>query len=188
MRDSVVGILMSPHFLYRFDRPAEGEGIQPLGDYDLASRLSYFLWASMPDAELLDHANAGDLHKPDVLRSRPGGMLRDERVRGLATEFGGHWLDFRRFEQHNGVDRERFPSFDDELRRSMFEEPIRFFLDVVQNDRSVRDFLDARHTFVNRSLAKHYGMPTPLGGPDDWVRIEDATEFGAGGCFRWRCS
>ena len=88
-------------------------------------------------------------------------MLRDDRVRGLATEFGGNWLDFRRFEEHNGVDRGRFPSFDDELRRSMFEEPVRFFLDVVRDDRSVLDFLDADHTFVNPALARHYGMPEP---------------------------
>ena len=86
----------------------------------------------MPDEELLAHAAAGDLHRPEVLAAQARRMLRDDRVRGLATEFGGNWLDFRRFEEHNGVDRERFPSFDDELRQAMFEEPVRFFLDLVQ--------------------------------------------------------
>ena len=115
-------------------RPGRGgrRPSRPLSDYALASRLSYFLWSSMPDDELLAHAAAGDLHQPDVLVAQARRMLRDDRVRGLATEFGGNWLDFRRFEEHNGVDRERFPSFTDELRQAMFEEPIRFFVDVVQ--------------------------------------------------------
>jgi hypothetical protein len=108
-------------------------------------------------------------------------MLRDDRVRGLATEFAGNWLDFRRFEEHNGVDRQRFNTFDDELRRSMFEEPVRFFIDVVRNDRSILEFIDARHTFVNPALARHYGMPEPGRGPDGWVRVDDARRFGRGG-------
>jgi hypothetical protein len=108
-------------------------------------------------------------------------MLRDDRVRGLATEFAGNWLDFRRFEEHNSVDRGRFPTFNDELRRSMFEEPIRFFIDLVREDQPVTQFLNGRHTFVNPALAKHYGMPDPGGGPDYWVRVDDATRYGRGG-------
>jgi hypothetical protein len=183
VRDSVVSVLMSPHFLYRVDLPGKGEGesVRPLSDFDLASRLSYFLWASMPDDELLTHASAGDLHRPEVLASQALRMLRDGRVRGLAEEFGGNWLDFRRFQEHNSVDRGRFPSFDDELRRSMFEEPIRFFLDVVQHDRPVSQFLEGEHTFVNTALARHYGMPLPPGGTDTWVRVDDAAHFGRGG-------
>ena len=136
---------MSPHFCYRVDlRRRRATGVQPLSDYELASRLSYFLWSSMPDEELLARAAAGDLHQPEVLAAQARRMLRDDRVRGLATEFGGNWLDFRRFEEHNSVDRERFPAFDDELRQAMFEEPIRFFVDVVRHDRSVLDFLVRR--------------------------------------------
>jgi hypothetical protein len=183
VRDTVVSVLMSPRFLYRVDLPGAGVGdsIRPLSDYDLASRLSYFLWASMPDEELLAHAAAGDLHRTDVLTAQARRMLRDARVRGLAEEFAGNWLDFRRFQEHNSVDRSRFPGFDDTLRRSMFEEPIRYFLDVVRNDRPVASFLDGKHTFVNAPLARHYGMPAPAGGADDWVRIDDATEYGRGG-------
>src|SRR6185295_2610159 len=96
---------------------------QPLSDYALASRLSYFLWSSLPDAELLARAKAGDLTKPDVLISQARRMAQSDKVRGLATEFGGNWLDFRRFEEHNAVDRERFKTFTDELRHAMFEEP-----------------------------------------------------------------
>lgn len=230
MRDTIVSILMSPHFCYRIDlfglngggsRDAvarvdrvgssdnlnrgsglvrlvnagtEGEAggggglIQPanvrvesLSDYALASRLSYFLWSSMPDAALIESAADGALHRPDVLMAQANRMLRDPRVRGLATEFGGNWLDFRRFEEHNAVDRGRFPSFDNELREAMFEEPVRFFLDLVQSDRSVLEFLYATHTFVNPVLAKHYEIPSTEGSPEVWTRIDDADRFERGG-------
>jgi hypothetical protein len=181
IHDSIVSVLMSPHFCYRVDLPGAGSGVRPLSDYDLASRLSYFLWASMPDAELMARAAAGELHRPEVLVNQARRMLRDDRVRGLATEFGANWLDFRRFEEHNSVDRTRFKTFNDELRRSMFEEPVRFFIDLVRNDRSVREFLDAKYTFVNPSLARHYGMPEPTLGKDGWVRVDDARSYGRGG-------
>ncbi len=182
VRDTVASILMSPYFCYRVDLPGGGPGIRPLSDYDLAGRLSYFLWASMPDEELLSRAAAGDLHEPEVLVAQARRMLRDDRVRGLATEFGGNWLDFRRFEEHNSVDRGRFPAFDDGLRRSMFEEPVRFFVDLVQNDGPATDFVEGRHTFVDAALARHYGMPLPDdAGPDGWARVDDATRYGRGG-------
>ncbi|WZP00177.1 DUF1592 domain-containing protein [Isosphaeraceae bacterium EP7] len=181
VRDTVVSLLMSPNFCYRVDLPGGGGNVRPLSDHDLASRLSYFLWASMPDRELLDHAAAGDLHRPEVLSAQALRMLRDDRVRGLATEFGGNWLDFRRFEEHNSVDRGRFPAFDDELRRAMFEEPLRYFVDLVRNDRPVIQFLDGTHTFVNPVLARHYGMPANGAGSDEWSRVEDATRYGRGG-------
>jgi hypothetical protein len=175
LRDTLVTVLLSPHFCYRFDLacvgPASRAGpeapqvpraerdLQPLSDYELASRLSYFLWSSMPDSELLAHAAAADLHDPKVLTAQARRMLRDPRVRGLATEFGGNWLDIRRFEEHNSVDRERFPSFTNELRQAMFEEPIRYFVDMAQRNRPVLDLLYGNDTFVNRPLARHYGMP-----------------------------
>ena len=174
-------MLLSPQFCYRVDLPAAGTGIRPLSDYALASRLSYFLWASMPDRELLTHAAAGDLHQPVVLINQARRMLRDDKVRGLATEFCGNWLDFRRFEEHNSVDRGRFPSFNDKLRQSMFEEPLRFFVDLAQNDRPIQDFLDAKHTFVDPILAVHYGMPKSKDGADGWMRVDDAQSYGRGG-------
>ena len=186
VRDAMVSVLMSPHFGYRVDRVAadravKGQKIQPLSDYSLASRLSYFLWSSAPDAELLARAAAGDLHEPEVLTAQAKRMLKDGRARGLATEFGGNWLDFRRFEEHNSVDRARFATFDNDLRRAMFEEPIRFFIDVARDDRSVLDFLYAKRTFVNPVLARHYGMPVPPVSDDGWARIDDADKYGRGG-------
>jgi hypothetical protein len=155
----------------------------PLSSYALASRLSYFLWASLPDAELLAHAASGDLQKPEVLTAQARRMLRDARLRNFAIEFAGHWLDFRRFEEHNAVDRERFPMFDNDLRAAMFEEPLRFFADLVQTDRPVLDFLYGDYTFVNAPLARHYGMPEPDPGmsADGWVRVDHATQYGRGG-------
>src|SRR5262249_35227242 len=135
MRDSIVSVLMSPHFCYRLDL-ADG-----VSHYALASRLSYFLWSTMPDAELLARAAAGDLRQETVLRSQIRRMLRDDRARGLAVEFAGNWLDFRRFEDNNTVDRDRFPAFTNELRQAMFEEPIRFIGDVIRNDRPLLDLL-----------------------------------------------
>jgi len=181
IRDSVAGVLLSPHFCYRFDRASPGEAARPLSEYALASRLSYFLWSSMPDSELLAHAAAGDLHQPAVLTAEVQRMLRDDRVRGLATEFAGNWLAFRRFEEHNSVDRDRFASFTNELRQAMYEEPIRFIVDLARRGGSVLDLLDADYTFVNPILARHYGMPVPSIGPDEWVRIDGAERYGRGG-------
>jgi hypothetical protein len=135
----------------------------------------------MPDDELMARAQAGDLAKPGVLTAQVRRMLKDPRALGLVTEFAGNWLDFRRFENHNGVDRERFPSFTNELREAFFEEPVRFIGDLIQNDRSVLDLLYGQYTFVNPVLARYYGMPPVTGGPDQWVRVDNARQYGRGG-------
>ena len=211
IHDSVVSVLMSPHFGFRFysdvaevvrlqsndaghAKPKShdfGYNARPLTDYELASRLSYFLWSSMPDDELLAHAAADDLHQPETLIAQTRRMLRDDRVRGLATEFAGNWLEFRRFEEHNSVDRERFASFTNELRQAMYEEPLRFFVDLAKHNRSVLDLLHADHTFVNPILAQHYGINVDESLRDSkfesrsdsstWFRIDDAQRYGRGG-------
>jgi len=196
LRDTLVTVLMSPHFCYRLGMPAPASkgakdtAVRPLSDYELAGRLSYALWSSMPDDELLAHAAAGDLHRPEVLKAQARRMLRDPRVRRLAVEFAGNWLDFRRFEEHNAVDRRRFPTFTNELRQAMFEEPIRYFVDIAQRNRSVLDLTYGKDTFVNRVLARHYGMPVPgparhagptWPGDEEWVHISDADRKGRGG-------
>jgi hypothetical protein len=181
VREAIVLVLTSPKFSYRLDLVEARAGIQPLSDYELASRLSYFLWSSMPDKELLQHAEAGDLHQPEVIKAQARRMLQDPRIRALAVEFGGNWLDFRDFEQIGTVDRERFPSFSDELREAMFEEPVRFLLDVFRHNRSILDFLYARDTFVNPVLARHYGMPSGGSDASVWVHVPDADRYGRGG-------
>jgi hypothetical protein len=155
--------------------------VRPLSDYALASRLSYFLWASLPDEELLARAAAGDLHEPAVLVAQVRRMLKDKRSLALATEFAGSWLGFRRFEDHNGVDRGRFPVFTNELRQAMYEEPVRFIDDTIRNDGSMLDLLYGKHTFVNKVLAQHYGMQDLRIKTADWVRVDDADRYGRGG-------
>jgi len=100
-------------------------------------------------------------------------------VRALATEFGGNWLDFRHFETLNTVDRDRFPAFDNDLREAMFQEPLRFIQDVINNDRSALDMIFGDYTFVNAALARHYGMPEVA--PDRWVRVDHAAAYHRGG-------
>ena len=190
MRDSVASILISPDV--PLSRRSAGSGRAfpglvsshaaiPLSGYELASRLSYFLWSSMPDQELLNHAAAGDLTRRDVLIAQTRRMLKDPRSRGLATEFAANWLDSRHFETFNSVDRERFPAFTNDLREAMFEEPVRFVEDVIRNNRSVLDLLYGNYTFVNPVLANHYGIPGVTGKKDDWVRVDDAGKYERGG-------
>ncbi len=200
IRDSVVSVLMSPDFLYRIDlvdgfsssvggapqavagKPAPGVNARALSPYALASRLSYFLWSSMPDAELLSHAADGSLARPEVLAAQAKRMLKDPRVEGMAAEFAGNWLDFRRFETYNSVDRQRFPEFDDTLREAMFEEPVRMIEDAAIHDRSVLDLIYGNYTFVNPVLARHYGMPQGgTGDEDKWVRVDHADRYQRGG-------
>jgi hypothetical protein len=181
VRDVLVSILVSPHFCYRLHESQSDQRIAKLDDHQLASRLSYFLWSSMPDEELFRLAEQGKLRDPQVIDEQVKRMLADERVRGLAVEFAGNWLGFRQFGSHTGVDQSRFPQFDEALQAAMFEEPVRFTLDLIRNDRSVLDFLYADHTFVNRTLAEHYGIPLDVDFADEWVRVEDAARFDRGG-------
>jgi Protein of unknown function (DUF1592)/Protein of unknown function (DUF1588)/Protein of unknown function (DUF1595)/Protein of unknown function (DUF1585) len=197
VRDVLTSVLMEPDFLYRLDisdpqtaalkshavvlKTSTAVPSEPLSSYALASRLSYFLWASMPDEELLRHAAANDLQKPTVLLAQARRMMKDERVRGLATEFTGNWLNFRLFETNNAVDRARFPQFNGDLREAMFQEPIRYVEDAIQNDRSVLDLIYGNYTFVNPVLARHYGIPGVQGDVNHWVRIDDAQRYGRGG-------
>ena len=195
IRASIVSVLMSPDFCYRIDLApvtavSARSGARPLSNYALASRLSYFLWSSMPDEELLRHATAGDLQRPDVLLAQTRRMLKDEKVSGMVTEFAGNWLDFRRFETINSVDRDRFPNFNNDLREAMFQEPIRYIADALRNDRSALDLLFGNYTFVNPVLAKFYGMPFPgateakvAAAPnnDNWVRVDDVASYHRGG-------
>lgn len=181
IQDVLVSVLMSPHFLYRVDLLSDTPQTRPLTDIELASRLSYFLWSSMPDAQLLELARLGQLHEPRVLLAETRRMLADPRVEGLATEFGGNWLGTRRFEEHNSVDVGRFPAFNDALRSAMFEEPIRFLTNLLQNDRSTLDLINSPRTFVNSVLASHYGIEDQSFQGDEWLEVSDADTYGRGG-------
>jgi len=185
IRECVVSILMSPHFLYRVDlrssNAASPTGVVALTPVALASRLSYFLWSSMPDDELLKQAAAGTLARRDVLLAQTRRMLKDPRAAGFATEFTGNWLGVRHFERSNSVDRERFPTFTNELREAMFFEPVRFMEHALRENRSVLDLLFGDYTYVNPVLARHYEIPDVAGDAKTWVRIDEASRYGRGG-------
>jgi hypothetical protein len=156
---AVQAILVSPDFLFRIekDRAADPDTGHLIGPHELASRLSYFLWASMPDEELMRCADAQALRRPQVLAAQVRRLLKDEKSRALVEAFGGQWLQFRALESVT-PDRERFPSFDNNLRLSMRRETELFFETIVREDRSILDLLDARYTFLNERLARHYGI------------------------------
>ena len=129
-----------------------------ISQHELATRLSYFLWASVPDAELRRAASNGTLRQPAVLEAQVRRMLKDPRSRVLAEEFGGQWLQFRALESLTR-DKDKFPDFEDYLRLSMRRETELFIEHIIREDRPVLDFLDAPYTFVNERLARHYGIP-----------------------------
>ena len=188
VRDTIVSVLMSPHFCYRVDLPGAGAGIRPLSDYALASRLSYFLWSSMPDDELLARAAAGDLHRPEVLVAEARRMLRDDRVRGLATEFGGNWLDFRRFEEHNSVDRARFTT----LQRRAAAGDVRGADPLLHRpgpERSRRPRVARREVHVRqrdpRPALRH--ARAAGSGPTAGRASTTRASTGAAGSWPWRC-
>ena len=155
---AVQAILVSPDFLFRIERSqVAGDASAPIGAHDLASRLSYFLWSSMPDEELLNAADRGVLRDPVVLQAQTRRMLKDPKSSALVSSFGGQWLQFRGLESVR-PDLERFPEFDDYLRLSMRRETELFLQSIVSEDKSVVDLLTAKYTFLNERLAQHYGI------------------------------
>jgi hypothetical protein len=153
-------ILISPHFLFRVEKgpaPGKGEDLYGISQHELATRLSYYLWSSMPDDELLRCADEGRLRQPAVLESQVRRMLKDARAGALVENFGGQWLQTRALEAHT-PDRTKFLEFTDYTRLSMKKETDLFFEHVLRADRPILDFLDGRYTFLNQRLAEFYGI------------------------------
>jgi mono/diheme cytochrome c family protein len=158
-------ILADPQFIYRGERePASLVAGKPyrITDLELASRLSFFLWSSIPDDQLIDIAASGRLREPAVLEQQVKRMLADPKSNALITNFTGQWLSVRALRTFEPVVN-LFPDYDDNLRAAYQREVELFFASVVQEDRSVLDLLDANYTFVNERLAKHYGIPNIYG-------------------------
>jgi Protein of unknown function (DUF1592)/Protein of unknown function (DUF1588)/Protein of unknown function (DUF1595)/Protein of unknown function (DUF1585)/Protein of unknown function (DUF1587)/Cytochrome C oxidase, cbb3-type, subunit III len=183
IRALLARILVSPVFLYRVEQPAESAAVKPLNDWEMASRLSFFLWASIPDEELSRAAATGQLSTVDGIRAQTKRMLADPKARRLATEFFGQWLGFYHFDQFRGVDTTRFPEFTAEVRESMYDEAVSFFEHIVRKDRPVREILFADYDFLNAPLAKFYGIQRDL--PKDRVTlVENAAPLQRGGMLR----
>jgi mono/diheme cytochrome c family protein len=176
----VKAILVSPYFLFRVEQaPAvlKPGSSYPISGPELAARLSFFLWSSIPDETLLALGEKGELKKPEVLEAQVRRMLRDPRAEALTVNFAGQWLHLRNLASMK-PDPEKFPEFDTDLREAMARETELFFEAIVKEDRSVTDFLDARFTFVNERLARYYGMPGVEGRQFRRVNLTDGNRGG----------
>jgi len=179
LRGVLERVFISPAFLYHLEDPPPGKGPQPVNDWELAARLSYFLWSSAPDGPLRRLADEGRLHEPGVLEAQARRMLKDDRVRALAVEFGTQWIHVRGFDGSKEKNEALFPTFDDALRKSIYEESILFFQDLFRDDRAVLDVLDSDATYLDETLARHYGIPG-VSGPG-WRRVDGVKKYGRGG-------
>jgi hypothetical protein len=177
-RLTLARVFIAPAFLHRLEKAPAGTKAAPVSDRELANRLSYFLWASQPDPELRAVAEAGTLHESKVLAQQARRMLKDNRVRRLATEFACQWLHVYDFDVLDEKSEKHFPEFKD-LRSDMYEEAIQFFTDLFQRDASLLSLLNADHIFVNERLAKFYGIEGVKG--PAWQRIEGVHRYGRGG-------
>ncbi len=177
LRAALARVLSSPWFLYRVEQPATGPRWQPVSGAELATRLSFLLWDSLPDDTL--RTSASKLREPGVLEAQVQRMLKDERVRGMAEEFGARWLGVRDFVANHGRSLKDFPIFTQAVRDLLAEEPVRFFEDSLRNDRPVDQLLTADATVLNDALASFYGIPGVKG--NEWRRVERLSTHGRGG-------
>jgi hypothetical protein len=177
VRRLIARVLVSSAFLYRGEKAAAGEKAAPVNDWELASRLSFFLWSSAPDAELRALAASGKLHEPTVLAAQMRRMVKDAKSERLAREFGCQWLHVRDVATLDEKSERHFPTFVS-LRGAMQEEAERFFADLFQQDRPVLSLINADHVFVNGPLARHYGLKVTGEG---WQRLDGVRAQGRGG-------
>ena len=177
VRRLIARVLVSSEFLYRGEKAAAGEKAAPVNDWELASRLSFFLWSSAPDAELRALAASGKLHEPEVLAAQMRRMVKDAKSERLAREFGCQWLHVRDVATLDEKSERHFPTFVS-LRGDMQEEAERFFADLFQQDRPVLSLINADHVFVNGPLARHYGLKVTGEG---WQRVDGVRAQGRGG-------
>ncbi|WP_165603675.1 DUF1592 domain-containing protein [Planctopirus hydrillae] len=180
MRLPLMAILISPHFLFLAEPEPSQEGVHALPPYPLASRLSYFLWSSLPDDELLQLAESGQLLQDDVLKAQVRRMLADPRVRGLGENFGMQWLGLSQFGETTRPDAKLFPEFDRDLLEAMRQESIETLTEVFRKNRSLRDLLVADYVFVNDRLAEHYGLPKPGSNTMVQVSLTDDQKYRGG--------
>jgi Protein of unknown function (DUF1592)/Protein of unknown function (DUF1588)/Protein of unknown function (DUF1585)/Protein of unknown function (DUF1587)/Protein of unknown function (DUF1595) len=181
IRSGVARVLSSPYFLYRIESDPAGEraGVaHPVSDVELASRLSFFLWSSIPDEKLLDVAATGRLRDPEVLSAQVHRMLSDDRSEALVDNFTGQWLQLRNLEAKVVPDILLFPDFDDNMRKGFRTETQMFFSYILRDDRSALDLLNADYTFVDEQLARHYGIKGVYGPQFRRVKLTDPNRRG----------
>lgn len=178
-RLTLARVFVAAPFLYRLEIVPSAQESAPVSDWELATRLSYFLWSSMPDDELRGVVADGELRAPDVLERQTLRLLNDSKVRRLATEFVCQWLHVYEFPVTERKSEQVFPEFD-ALRADMYEETILFFTDLFQSDATLQSVLTADHTFVNRRLAQFYELDV-FEGDGGWQRVDGLRQQGRGG-------
>jgi cytochrome c553 len=179
---ALAAVLVNPQFLFRIERdPPGANAAYRVNDIDLASRLSFFLWSSIPDDKLLDLAQRNQLHRPEVFEKQVRRMLADDRARSLATNFAAQWLHLRNLDSIT-PDLRLFPDFDDNLRKAFRMETELLFESVLREDRGVLDLLKADYTFLNERLARHYGIPHVYG--ERFRRVALGADRQRGGLLR----
>lgn len=178
IRMTLVRVLTGPAFLYRTEKAPPGAASAPVSAWELASRLSYFLWSSQPDEDLRRAAAAGALRTPAGLAAQVRRLLQDPKAARLSSEFGAAWLHVSSFDTLDEKSERHFPEFA-ALRGPMYEETLRFFTDLFTHGRSILSLLDADHTFVNEPLARHYGIAGVTGAA--WQRVAGMKARGRGG-------
>ncbi|MDB4676670.1 DUF1592 domain-containing protein [bacterium] len=176
----ITRLFVAPDFLYRMESPARTAEPQKINDWELANRLSYFLWSSSPDTILANLAMRGELSNQKVLAQQTKRMLQDQRIRRLAVEFGCQWLGVRSLGTIEEKNERQFPEFKT-LRADMEEEITRFWIDLFQNDRSPYELLNSKITFVNPRLSAHYGLEPLQGDESEWHQITNIQSVGRGG-------
>jgi cytochrome c553 len=181
IRAGVARILSSPLFLYRIERDPAGARpgtAHSVSDVELASRLSFFLWSSIPDETLLDLAVAGRLREPAVLEAQARRMIADDRSDALVANFAGQWLQLRNLESKVKPDILAFPDFDDNIREAFRRETEMLFAHIMRENRSALELLSADYTFVDERLARHYGIPGVYGSRFRRVELADPNRYG----------
>jgi hypothetical protein len=181
IRAGLARVLVSPYFLYRVERDPAGlrtGASRRVSDIELASRLSFFLWSSIPDQRLMDLAAAGGLRAPGVLAAQVKRMLADARADALVNNFTGQWLQLRNLESKVQPDILMFPDFDDNIRDAFRKETELLFAHIVRENRSAMELLSADYTFLNERLARHYGVRGVYGTRFRQVKLTDPNRFG----------
>jgi hypothetical protein len=181
LRLALKSVLVSPNFLFLVEPEPDEKGVQPLAALPLASRLSYFIWSSMPDEELLALAESEKLMDPNIYRQQVHRMLQDPKAAALGERFALQWLDLERLGGEVRPDAQKFPEFDSELQRAMLEEVTAAFNYVVKSDSSLLQLIDADYTFANERLAKIYGIPDVTGAEVRKVALTDKNRGGVTG-------
>jgi mono/diheme cytochrome c family protein len=177
IRTALQRILASPQFIFRIERDSTPGAVRRISDFELASRLSFFLWSTIPDDRLLQLAGAGSLSKPAVLEGEVRRMLSDPRSHALVDNFAGQWLRIRNL-RNVSPNSDLYPDFDDNLRQSFRRETELLFDSIVREDRNVLDLMTADYTFVNERLARHYGIPGIYGSQFRRVPVTDPARRG----------